>query len=31
VYPDVAVGDASKMRDQLKKFGPVEEFSADAK
>ncbi len=27
----VAVGDASKIRDQLKSFGPVEEFSAEAK
>jgi predicted Zn-dependent peptidase len=27
----VAVGDATKIRDQLKPFGPLEEFSADAK
>ncbi len=27
----VAVGDADKIRDELKKFGPVEEYSADGK
>jgi predicted Zn-dependent peptidase len=27
----VAVGDADKIRDQLKKFGPIEEYSADGK
>jgi predicted Zn-dependent peptidase len=27
----VAVGDADKIRDQLKKFGPVEEVSAEGK
>jgi len=27
----VAVGDASKIREPLKKFGPVEEYSSDGK